>query len=61
MTEREQIEQLADEIDKLLERSRSEYDLSYAAIVGVLQMKIHLVCEEAESRSDEAKPLEGTG
>lgn len=46
MTEKEQIKHLADDVDKLIERYRTEYDLSYAAAVGVLQMKAHLLCAE---------------
>lgn len=43
----------ADELDKLVDRFREEYDLSYAAIVGSLHMKAHLLCEEASERDDE--------
>lgn len=54
MTEKEQIDHLADELDRLVERFRSEYDLSYAAVVGVLEMKKWLLCAEADERSEEA-------
>lgn len=47
MDGQEQIQQVADELDKLIERCRIEYDLSYASVVGVLQMKTHLLCQEA--------------
>lgn len=53
MTEKEQIEHLANELDNLIERYRDEYEISYAAVVGVLQIKIHLMCSEASDRSDE--------
>lgn len=53
MTEREQIEHFADEIDRLVERNRREYDMTYAAVVGVLHMKIYLLCAEAAERKDE--------
>lgn len=53
MTEREQITHLSNEIDKLINRYRDEYDLSYAAVVGILQMKSHLLMSEAaEDDSD---------
>lgn len=53
MSEREQIVQLSNEIDKLVDRMRSEYELSYAAIVGVLHFKAHTLMNEATERSDE--------
>lgn len=53
MSEKEQIDHFANDIDNLVERYRSEYEMSYAAVVGVLQMKIHLLCAEAAERSDE--------
>jgi hypothetical protein len=52
MTEGEQTTQFANELDKLVQRFRAEYDLTYAAVVGVLQMKSHLLCQEAEERED---------
>lgn len=48
----EQVTQFADEIDKLVERFRAEYDMTYAGVVGVLQMKIHLLCEEATEENE---------
>lgn len=53
MTEKEQTDHFANEIDRLVDRYRSEYEMSYASVVGVLQMKIHLLCDEASERSDE--------
>lgn len=53
MTEKEQITHLADEIDRLIDRFRSEYEISYAAVVGVLQMKAWLLCDEAEKEERE--------
>lgn len=54
MDEKSQTEHFADDLDKLVNRYRSEYDIQYASLVGVLQMKIHLLCQEAEQREDEA-------
>ena len=54
MSDKEQTDHFADEIDRLVERFRSEHELSYARAVGVLQMKIHLLCAEAAERGDEA-------
>lgn len=50
MSDKEQIEHFANDIDKLVDRCRSEYEMSYAAIVGVLVMKSHLLCDEAEEQ-----------
>ena len=53
MSENDQIKQFSDELDAMVNRFRSEYDLTYASIVGVLQMKSFLLCEEASERADE--------
>lgn len=53
MTDKEQMDHFANDIDALVERYRTEYEITYAAVVGVLQMKIHLVCDEASERGDE--------
>jgi hypothetical protein len=53
MTEKEQIDHFANELDNLVNRFRTEYEMTYASIVGILQMKIHLLCGEAEDREDE--------
>jgi hypothetical protein len=53
MSEKEQVDQLASDVDAMINRYRTEYDLSYASVVGVFQMKIHMLCEEAADRSEE--------
>lgn len=53
MDANEQTKAFADELDKLCERFRSEFDLSYAQAVGVLQMKSWLLCSEAAEREDD--------
>lgn len=53
MSDHEQIKQFADAVDALVDRARSEYDMSYAAVVGVFQMKIHNLCSEASERDEE--------
>lgn len=50
-----QIDQLANDIDALINRYRLEYDLTYAAVVGVLQMRIWLLCNEADGREGEVQ------
>lgn len=53
MTEREQIEHLDEEIKKVLRRFVSEYQISNASAIGVLQLNIYDICragtEEVES------------
>lgn len=53
MTDKEQTDHFSNELDALVERFRNEYELSYSIVVGTLQMKIHLLCKEAQERSDE--------
>lgn len=52
MSEKEQIDHFADDLDRLVDRYRKEYEMSYASVVGTLQMKINLLCAEA-GREDE--------
>lgn len=52
MDANEQVKQFADDLDNLVDRYRDEYDLNYAAVVGALFMKAHLLCDEA---GDEAE------
>lgn len=47
MSEKEQIEAFADDLDRLVDRYRREFDLSYASVIGTLNMKAHLLCAEA--------------
>lgn len=53
MSEKEQIEQFSNELDKLVERFRKEYELTYGSVVGSLHMKAYLLCKEAQEREDE--------
>jgi len=48
-----QVIHFGNELDNLVERFRKEYDISYAAIVGTLQMKAWLLCQEADEREEE--------
>jgi len=50
MDDKQQIFAFAYDIDKLVERYRSEFDMTYAAVVGVLFMKAQLLCGEAGER-----------
>lgn len=55
MSDQEQIFAFADDIDQLVQRYRDEFEMTYAAVVGVLFMKAQLLCSEAEDREEEAK------
>ncbi len=43
-----QTKAFADQLDRLIDRFRDEWDLEYATVVGVLTMKAHLLMNEAE-------------
>ncbi len=53
MDDKQQIFAFADDIDRLVERYRSEFDMTYAAVVGVLFMKSQLLCGEAGEKDDD--------
>lgn len=53
MTEGEQIEHLGTDLDRMIDRYRLEYDMTYAAMIGVLHMKIYLLSVEAAARFNE--------
>ncbi len=42
----------ANDLEALINRYRSEYDLTYAQLVGVLHIQTHLLCEETARRAD---------
>lgn len=51
MCEQDQVKHFANELDKLV--VRTEYDLSYAAVVGALTMKAHLLMDEAQDQLEQ--------
>lgn len=53
MDDKEQVTAFAGDVDRLVDRYRSEFDMTYAAVVGVLFMKAQLLCFEASDRADE--------
>lgn len=55
MTEREQIEALAEDLDKLISRYCEEFDLTTASAVGVLSFKIHTLMADAVERHKEGE------
>lgn len=52
MNQQEQTKRFADDLDMMVERYRREFDLTYASVVGVLQMKVHLMCDEAGQQEE---------
>lgn len=53
MTAEEQIEHFENDLDALVDRYRSEYEITFASTIWILQMKIWLLCKEAQERQDE--------
>lgn len=53
MKESKQIEMFTDELDKLTSRYVSEFDLTVASMVGVLQCQIHQLIQSALISDDE--------
>lgn len=53
MNQRDQIIAFGDDLDRLLERYAQEFDLPYAAVVGCMQIKIHLICQQASEEDDD--------
>ena len=55
MDEKRQIKAFAEDIERLVDRYRNEFDLSYASVVGTLHMQASTLCLESqeEAASDE--------
>ena len=53
MSGKEQIDAFASDLDKLIERYRLEFELTYAAVIGVLFLKAHLLCDESTDVEDD--------
>lgn len=48
MSDSEQIQAFANDLDKLVDRYRCEFDVTFAGIVGTLQFKQFLLMQEAQ-------------
>jgi hypothetical protein len=55
MDESQQITHFANDLDALINRYRSEYDLSYASIIGVLFARMHYLCDEARTLGEQSE------
>lgn len=53
MTDKEQTFAFGHELDNLVDRFRSEFEMTYASIVGTLVMKTVLLCDEASNEGGE--------
>jgi hypothetical protein len=53
MTEREQANQFEKEVNRVLEHFRQEYELPYAAAIGVLEIIKHQLIEELLVEEDD--------
>jgi len=49
----QQVMALADELDKLIQRYRFEFDLNFASVLGVLEAKKWFLIREAEKLKDQ--------
>lgn len=58
MDQTTQIQHFCNDLDKLIDRYASEFDLPYAAIVGSLQMKSYLLCQEALDSHNQDSDME---
>lgn len=53
----EQAEHMGREIDKVIDRIKNEYDMSYEQVIGVLQLKVAEICSEAmDAARDNSRP-----
>lgn len=53
MTEKEQIEALADDLDALIGRYCDEFDLATASAIGVLAFKMHTLMVYAAQKHED--------
>lgn len=53
MSEKEQTYAFGHELDNLVDRFRSEFEMTYAAIIGTLIMKANLLTNESVEEEEE--------
>lgn len=49
----DQATHFANDLERLINRYRDEYDITYAQLVGVLHIQSFMLCREAELRTDD--------
>jgi hypothetical protein len=50
MTPESQTAHFANDLERLINRYRDEYDMTYSNMVGVLHIQTHLLCREMADR-----------
>ena len=53
MPPNDQTTHFANDLERLINRYRDEYDLSYAQMIGAMYFTLHLLCREAEQKIDD--------
>lgn len=53
MTDREQIQAFADDLDRLADRYRDEFEISMAGVIGALEFKQFTLMQEAQRQADD--------
>ena len=53
MTPSEQTRAFCNDLDKLIARYASEFDLTYATLIGCLTLKTKMLCDEAAEEPPE--------
>ena len=48
MSRIQQVAAFANDLDNLIDRYEQEFDLTYVEVIGVLHLKTHLMCRDAE-------------
>lgn len=51
MSAKQNVAHLTAELNKLIDRFRSEYEMTYAEVVGTLQVKCWELCKEADEET----------
>lgn len=53
MSHVDQIEHLENDLETIITRYRKEYEMTYAAMIGVFQLKVHQLSAEAYEETEE--------
>lgn len=53
MNQQEQTSAFCNDLDKLVDRYAKEFDLTYASVIGCLQLKIFEICQQAYDEDDD--------
>lgn len=53
MPPNDQTTHFANDLERLINRYRDEYDITYAQLVGVLHIQSFMLCREAEQKIDD--------